>query len=99
VSLHLERPLEAFRRIRSVTAGRAMIIDSYDPSLDSESRNLTEYEGGWVGAIWWNPSLNTFAQMIVDAGFSDVRVHKTYRLNPTTAEAPGRWRAVIIATP
>jgi tRNA (mo5U34)-methyltransferase len=99
VALHLERPLDAFRRIRSVTAGQAMIIDSYEPSLDDRSRDLTEYQGGWVGAIWWNHSLNTFAQMVIDAGFSDVRVQRTYRLNPPSAPEPGPWRAILIATP
>ncbi len=99
VALHLERPLDAFRKIRSVTGGHAMIVDSYDPALDDPSRNLTEYQGGWVGAIWWNASLNTQAQMLIDAGFSDVRIHNTYRLNPPSAEEPGRWRAIFIATP
>lgn len=100
VALHLERPLDAFRRIRSVTAGRALIIDAYDPTLDtSSSRRLTEYQGGWVDTAWWNPSLNTFAQMVLDAGFSDVRVHKTYRLNPTIGRGLGRWRAILAATP
>jgi len=100
VSLHLERPLEAFRRIRSVTKGRAMIVEAYNPELDRDAgRTYTEYLGGWPNATWWIPSLNTFVQMVLDAGFSDVRVETAYRLNPRFEEGLGRWRAVLIATP
>jgi tRNA (mo5U34)-methyltransferase len=99
VSLHLERPLEAFRRIRSVTGGRAIIVDAYNPDLDAAGGTVTEYLGGWPNATWWIPSLNTFAQMVLDAGFSDVRVQTTYRLNPRTEGGVGRWRAVLDARP
>jgi tRNA (mo5U34)-methyltransferase len=98
VALHLERPLEAFRRIRSVTAGSAMIVDAFHHDLDDDpNRRLTEYLGGWSDVQWWIPSLNTFAQMILDAGFSDVRVQTVYRLNPRVVARPGLWRAVLIA--
>jgi tRNA (mo5U34)-methyltransferase len=100
VSLHLERPLEAFRRIRAMTGGQAMIVDAYNPDLDADpTRTYTEYLGGWGNATWWIPSLNTFVQMVLDAGFSDVRIQKTYRLNPRAEGGLGRWRAVLIATP
>jgi tRNA (mo5U34)-methyltransferase len=98
VALHLERPLEAFRRIRSVTAGSAMIVDAFHHDLDADpDRRLTEYLGGWADVQWWIPSLNTFAQMVLDAGFADVRVHRVYRLNPRAAAGFGPWRAVLIA--
>jgi tRNA (mo5U34)-methyltransferase len=98
VSLHLERPLQAYRKIRSVTAGTAMIVDTFDPALDADpERRLTEYRSGWTDVTWWTPSLNTLAQMILDAGFSDVRVHRVYRLNPRVEPGPGAWRAIMIA--
>jgi len=97
VSLHLERPLEAFRRIRSVTGRRAMIIDTYNPDLDDPERTYTEYFGGWTNAIWWAPSLNALGQMILDAGFSDVRLQTAYRLNPVATQGYGDWRALLIA--
>jgi tRNA (mo5U34)-methyltransferase len=97
VSLHLQRPIEAFRRIRSVTAGTAMIVDAVHMDLDADpERRLTEYLSGWSDVTWWTPSLNTFAQMVLDAGFSDVRVQSVYRLNPRVS-GYGRWRAVLIA--
>jgi len=100
VSLHLERPLEAFRKIRSVTHGTAMIVDAVHLDLDDDTgRRLTEYLGGWSDVIWWTPSLNTFAQMVLDAGFSDVRVQRVYRLNPRVGPGPGMWRAIVIARP
>ena len=99
VSLHLERPLEAFRKIRSVTAGTAMIVDAIHMDLDADTdRNLTEYLSGWTDVVWWTPSLNTFAQMVLDAGFANVKVHRVYRLNPRVAPGPGRWRAILIAS-
>jgi len=99
VSLHLERPLEAFRRIRAVTGGRAIIVDSYEPDLDDDERMLTEYQGGYANATWWAPSLRTFAQMVIDAGFSTVRIVNTYRLHPRQELGPGRWRAILDARP
>ena len=99
VSLHLERPLEAFRRIRSVTGERAIIVDAYNPELDRDTRTLTEYLGGWPNATWWAPGLNTFAQMVLDAGFSSVRVQTAYRINPREEGGVGRWRAVLDARP
>jgi tRNA (mo5U34)-methyltransferase len=98
VALHLERPLEAFRRIRSVTHGSAMIVDAFHHDLDADpDRRLVEYLGGWSDVTWWIPSLNTFAQMVLDAGFADVRVHRVYRLNPRAAAGSGPWRAILIA--
>jgi tRNA (mo5U34)-methyltransferase len=99
IALHLERPLDAFRNLRAVTSGQAMIVDMFDPSLDDPSRFLTEYRGGWVDVHWWNPSLDTLAQMVIDAGFSDVRVHKIYRLDAPAVSTPGQWRAILFATP
>lgn len=100
VALHLERPLEAFRRLRAVTEGVAMIVDAFDPNLDPDAaRRLVEYRGGWVDAQWWIPSLNTFAQMVLDAGFSDVRVQNVYRLDPRNTPGSGPWRAILVARP
>jgi tRNA (mo5U34)-methyltransferase len=98
VSQHLQRPLEAYRRIRSVTAGSAMIVDAFDPDLD-DTKNLVEYRGGWVDVTWWIPSLNTLAQLVTDAGFSDVQVQRVYRIDPVGVPGTGRWRAILLATP
>ena len=98
VSQHLQRPLDAYRRIRAVTAGSAMIVDAFDPELD-DSKNLVEYRGGWVDVTWWIPSLNTLAQLVLDAGFSDVRVQRVYRIDPVGAPGTGRWRAILLARP
>jgi tRNA (mo5U34)-methyltransferase len=99
VAVHLERPLEAFRRLRSVTSGSAMIVEAFHPDLDQGGgRRLTEYRGGWVDVQWWIPSLTTLAQMVLDAGFSDVRVHKIYRLNQRDSRL-GQWRALLVARP
>lgn len=93
--LHLENPIAALRSIRSVTRGRALISDCVDPSLGP---GLTRYFGGWESVVWWLPSLDTLAQMIIDAGFSDVGVHALYSLG--SEESRGTvWRAAMLATP
>ncbi len=97
VLLHLERPLEALRHLRAITAddGEALIADSIAPELDG---TVTQYLGGWQGVVWWRPSLDTLAQMIIDAGFGTVELRQVYNL----AEYPyrlGEWRAVLSARP
>ncbi len=43
------------------------------------------------------PSVDTLAQMVHDAGFADVRVHAMYRLG-TTDVPTGPWRVSILAS-
>jgi tRNA (mo5U34)-methyltransferase len=92
--LHLEQPLEALRRVRTVTDGVLHLSDAYDPTLP---RGGVRYLGGWRGAQWWIPSIDTLCQWVIDAGFADAVVLDTYRLNPTS-EPGGIWRAIIRAT-
>lgn len=92
--LHLRDPLAALERVRSVTSGEALIVEVFDPSVAS---GATRYLGGWQVVTWWLPSLDTLAQMVLDAGFSDVRVERSVRLRH--ALGPGHWQAVLRATP
>jgi tRNA (mo5U34)-methyltransferase len=98
VLLHLERPLEALRRFRSVTAdgGLALIADSFDPNLSEPT--LTHYFGGFENQLWWMPSLDCLVQMVYDAGFSEVEVATIYNL-PAWDLPEGYWRAVLRARP
>lgn len=96
--LHLERPLEALRRLRAVTGGELVLADCYQPELSGSAGLLTEYRGGWSGLQWWLPSLDTLVQMVIDAGFGEVAVDKVYRL-PTRFGDEGFWRARIRARP
>lgn len=93
--LHLERPLEALRRIRSVTRGSAVIADVFDPH-SAGGKQVVQYLGGWWSAMWWVPSLDVLAQMVLDSGFSRVRLHTVYNL-AGVHEEQGLWRAVIVA--
>lgn len=96
--LHLRDPVRALERVRSVTAGSALIADCVNLSLPtSPGRHYTEYVGGWSDTIWWLPSVDTLAQMIVDAGFADVHLHQMYRLDMRRGQGP--WRAVFVARP
>lgn len=94
--LHLAKPVEALRRIRSVTRGRFILADVFERGLADEQRQLWEYRGGWQNMVWWLPSLESLVQAVSDVGFEDVKVHKVYRLGDSTG-APGFWRAVIHA--
>lgn len=92
--LHLRDPIAALAAVARVTSGRAIVTDCYDPDIPS---GLTRYSGGWSGATWWLPSLETLVQMTGDAGFSDVQVQHTYSL-PTVNATRGYWRASLLAT-
>jgi tRNA (mo5U34)-methyltransferase len=98
VLLHLRDPAGALVAIRSVTSGQAHIADSADARPLGGARehlNLTAYHGGWSSNIWWTPSLQTLAQMTIDAGFADVEAVGLYRLD--IRGAPGVWRAILRA--
>jgi tRNA (mo5U34)-methyltransferase len=95
--LHLESPTRALRAIRSVTASKALIVDVYDPALDDRGgRQLVAYQGGWDVIVWWLPSLQTLAQMIVDSGFRSVQLRAAYELGRACGER-GLHRAVFLA--
>jgi tRNA (mo5U34)-methyltransferase len=96
--LHLRDPVLALQRIRSVTAGHALISDCFDPDLDPAAGHLIRYEGAWLWATWWMPSLSTLVQMVADAGFGSVRLLKIYNLPPLDSDL-GPWRALMRAQP
>src|SRR4051812_7955726 len=99
VLLHLRDPVGGLAAIRSVTSGVAHIADAADAGPLGGTRehlNLTTYHGGWSSNIWWTPSLQTLAQMLIDAGFADVEAHGLYRLD--IRGGPGAWRAILRAT-
>lgn len=93
--LHLRSPVQALAAVRAVTRGRLLVSDVFDPSLPS-GRRLVEYRGGWDDLVWWQPSLEALGQMVVDAGFSEVEVHRTYNLAQRNSSF-GLWRAVLRA--
>jgi tRNA (mo5U34)-methyltransferase len=101
ILLHLERPLEALRRLRDVaTAGGKLVIsDTVDPELPQRNGPAfsTTYLGGWDTHTWWCPSVDALGQMIVDTGFNEVQLHLLYML-PTRGRNEGPWRAVFRAT-
>jgi len=93
VLLHLRNPLDALRRLRSLTApgGTALVADVFDPQLQGM---VMSYRGGFENLIWWTPSLDALMQLVYDAGFRTVSVITTYELT-----GPSGWRAVMHAHP
>ena len=92
--IHLERPLAALRAVRSVTHGTALIADCFDPDLEP---GAVRYLGAWTDVPWWLPSLETLAQMVVDAGFASVSLRMVYAL-ASKGDERGHWRASLVAT-
>lgn len=96
--LHLRSPITALQRVRSVTGHQALIVDTYSPTVNQTGgTTVAEYLGGWEGVVWWLPSLDTLAQMVLDAGFSDVELLNTYHMGRLKEHA-GLWRAALLAT-
>lgn len=97
VLLHLRDPAGGLAAIRSITSGQAHIGDVVHRSLENgDQRNLASYLGGWTSTTWWTPSVQTLAQMTIDAGFSEVELLGLYQLQIRGGGAP--WRAVLRAT-
>ena len=100
ILVHVERPWEALRAMRSVTepGGRLHLADVVDPALRGREGEtfLVRYLGGWRTVHWWTPSVDALAQMAVDAGFEDVRPHCVYNL-PQRRKQTGPWRVVLQA--
>jgi tRNA (mo5U34)-methyltransferase len=92
--LHLENPIGALRAMRRMCSGSALIVDCFDPAL--KGNGLTRYLGGWSGAVWWMPSLETLAQMVIDAGFASVEAHVVYALG-NAGQPRGLWRVALRA--
>jgi tRNA (mo5U34)-methyltransferase len=96
--LHLREPLKALERMRSVTTGELLLSEGIDPNAPRGSYGpTTQYMGGWDDLLWWVPSLDVLAQMVIDAGFTSVRVNSVFNIAKTYEEA-GFWRASLTAT-
>lgn len=94
--VHLRSPIEALAAIRGVTTGHALITDVVHPGLAHAGKHLVEYLGGWNGLMWWVPSVDALAQMVLDAGFADVELKLSFNL-ARRGDTHGLWRASLLA--
>jgi len=98
VLVHLRNPLRALESIRSVTKGRMLLSDGIDLDLPRGAFGpTTTYLGGWDDVVWWVPSMDALGQMVIDAGFTDIRVNCVYNL-AKTYETDGFWRVSLTAS-
>jgi tRNA (mo5U34)-methyltransferase len=96
--LHLREPLAALEAMRSVTTGELLLSEGVDPfAKRGRYGPTTQYMGGWDDLLWWVPSLDTLAQMVIDAGFASVRVNSVFNIAKTYEDA-GFWRASLTAS-
>jgi tRNA (mo5U34)-methyltransferase len=95
----LRDPVRGLAAIWSVTSGRAHIADRAEARIGvapAQFQNLAAYDGGWNQTTWWTPSVQTLAQMTLDAGFSEVEALRMYRL-ATRGQSRGPWRVILQA--
>jgi tRNA (mo5U34)-methyltransferase len=96
--LHLRNPLAALEAMRSVTSGQLVMSDVIDMTVGWGTYGpAVQYMGGWDDLLWWVPSLDALAQMVVDAGFRDVSLNCVYNI-AKTYETAGSWRASLTAS-
>lgn len=96
--LHLRDPAKALERIRSVTAGRALISDCVFPDLDRhDGAAIAQYDGGVSENIWWRFGVTAMERLIRDAGFDTVQEIARFRYGPRGAPA-SMWHAVYEAS-
>jgi tRNA (mo5U34)-methyltransferase len=97
--MHLTNPFAALRRIRSVTRGRAFIVDYVRPDLDRfDGCRPMHYHGGRDQCAWWLFSVAALEAMIRDAGFSRVETAGTFRTGYRD-KSPRAARAAFWAYP
>jgi tRNA (mo5U34)-methyltransferase len=92
--LHLKNPIKALENIRSVTTGRAVFVDSFNPLLPQKT---IKYIGGAETSVWWFFSLGALEQMIRDAGFDHVLITRKFQMKYGNGQP--LWQAVFSATP
>jgi hypothetical protein len=96
VLLHLEHPLDALRSVHSVTGGQVLIAETIDGLVPP---GTVRYLGDWGQVTYWAPGLQAMAQLVADAGFTNIEVHNLFSLAVTTPGAVGPWRVVLLAKP
>jgi tRNA (mo5U34)-methyltransferase len=95
--IHVRDPVLALNRIRSVTKGTLMSVDSILLDMAGPTmRHPLQYGGGWDSIVWWRIPIDTLAQMIVDSGFPNISLEGIYKLDTTFGG--GSWRAIFKAT-
>jgi tRNA (mo5U34)-methyltransferase len=95
VLLHLQDPFAALRAIRRVCSHEALLVDGITTKLSG--RVASYVSGGWYSTIYWLPTTDTLAQMVLDCGFATVALHNIYNLAATN-EPVGIWRAALRAS-
>lgn len=91
--LHLNSPVRALQKLRSVTGGMALLTEPFNPSLPPRT---TAYCGGQDHTVWWSFSAECLRQLIVDAGFDGVELASRFKLGHRW-EAPWMWHAAFRA--
>ena len=94
--LHLTDPIQALRRIRSVTREQAIIATAIVPDAGDEP--VAHFRGHQRGDAWWLPNRAGLEALVCSAGFEAWEWISEFRLDPRDGQ-PGLCHGVIRAWP
>ena len=94
VLLHLTDPVRALWKLRSVTAGAAIITTAIHPVATPEP--LAQFLGQHRGDVWWLPNRAGFEAMVQAAGFTGWEWYSEFQLDYRDG-TPGPPHGVIRA--
>jgi tRNA (mo5U34)-methyltransferase len=95
VLLHLANPFAALRALRRVCSHDILVVDGI--TVDRSGMVASYVSGGWYSTIYWLPTADALAQMVLDCGFTSVTLRTVYNLAATN-EPVGLWRAALRAS-
>ena len=67
--VHLRDPVRALEAVRSVTAGRLIVVDAVSATLSLAPFPLASLHA-MERPVWWKPNLRGLARMVISAGFA-----------------------------
>ena len=95
VLLHLANPFAALRALRRVCSRDMLVVDGV--TVEQSGMMASYVSGGWYSTIYWLPTTDALAQIVLDCGFASVALQSVYNLAATN-EPVGLWRAALRAS-
>ncbi|MDQ6879980.1 MAG: methyltransferase domain-containing protein [Candidatus Dormibacteraeota bacterium] len=89
----LRDPQLALERLRSVSTGQILVVDAYNPFLETYGEIcLAEFTGSNKSDQWWSPNTNTLKLMMTIAGYDPVSEVERFTIASTQGPA---YRVVL----
>jgi tRNA (mo5U34)-methyltransferase len=95
--LHLRDPVRALERVRQVTRGHAVIVDTVDVGLSLlRPRRPAARLDGQDRPWWWTPNVAALREMVRRAGFRIEATTGLFFVPLGTAHPPVSWRESLV---